>query len=65
MATMKLYELVNHYHIGTELTCDGAMFIPYLTGGDGDFPHVRGTITGLPLGSDQGAMWRCVLEGIG
>ena len=21
MATMKLYELVNHYHIGTELTC--------------------------------------------
>ena len=26
MATMKLYELVNHYHIGTELTCAEAMF---------------------------------------
>lgn len=25
MATMKLYELVNHYHIGTELTCAEAM----------------------------------------
>ena len=23
MAEMKLYELVNHYHIGTELTCAG------------------------------------------
>lgn len=45
--------------------CDGAMFIPYLTGGNGDFPHVRGTFTGLTLDSDQGAMWRCVLEGIG
>lgn len=45
--------------------CDGAMFIPYLTGGNGDFPHVRGTFAGLTLDSDQGAMWRCVLEGIG
>lgn len=27
MATMKLYELVNHYHIGTELTCAEAMFL--------------------------------------
>ena len=45
--------------------CDGAMFIPYLTGGNGEFPHVRGTFTGLTLDSDQGAMWRCVLEGIG
>ena len=25
--TMKLYELVNHYHIGTELTCAEAMFL--------------------------------------
>ena len=41
------------------------MFIPYLTGGNGDYPNVRGTFTGLTLDSDQGAMWRCVLEGIG
>ena len=27
MATMKLYELVNHYQIGTELTCAEAMFM--------------------------------------
>ena len=27
MGTMKLYELVNHYHIGTELTCAEAMFL--------------------------------------
>ena len=27
MGTMKLYELVNHYHIGTELTCAEAMFM--------------------------------------
>jgi xylulokinase len=45
--------------------CDGAMFIPYLTGGNGEYPHVRGTFTGLTLDSDQGALWRCVLEGIG
>ena len=24
---MKLYELVNHYHSGTELTCAEAMFM--------------------------------------
>ena len=45
--------------------CNGAMFIPYLTGGNGEYPRVRGTFTGLTLDSDQGAMWRCVLEGIG
>lgn len=45
--------------------CDGAMFIPYLTGGNGEYPHVRGTFTGLTLDSNQGALWRCVLEGIG
>ena len=27
MGTMKLYELVNHYHIGTDLTCAEAMFL--------------------------------------
>ena len=27
MAEMKLYELVNHYHTGTELTCAEAMFM--------------------------------------
>ena len=41
------------------------MFLPYLTGGDSAYPNVRGTFTGLTLDSDQGAMWRCVLEGIG
>ena len=45
--------------------CDGALFIPYLTGGNGAYPNVRGTFTGLTLDSDQGALWRCVLEGIG
>ena len=45
--------------------CEGAMFLPYLTGGDSAYPNVRGTFTGLTLDSDQGAMWRCVLEGIG
>ena len=31
MATMKLYELVNHYHIGTELTCAEAVSYTHLT----------------------------------
>lgn len=45
--------------------CNGALFIPYLTGSNGEYIHVRGTFTGLTLDSDQGALWRCVLEGIG
>jgi xylulokinase len=45
--------------------CEDALFIPYLTGGNGEFQHVRGTFLGLTLDSDQGALWRCVLEGIG
>lgn len=45
--------------------CDDALFLPYLTGGSGEFQKVRGTFLGLTLDSDQGALWRCVLEGIG
>ena len=29
MVRMKLYELVNHYHVGTKLTCAEAMFLAY------------------------------------
>lgn len=61
----------NYYGVLDEMArrhkpgCDGALFIPYLTGGNGAYPNVRGTFTGLTLNSDQGALWRCVLEGIG
>lgn len=65
------HEEDNYYSTLDELAlrhpagCNGTLFIPYLTGGNGEFPHVRGTFTGLTLDSDQGAMWRSVLEGIG
>ena len=29
MGNMRLYDLVNHYHVGTELTCAEAMFLAY------------------------------------
>jgi len=57
----KLDSLAGRYPAG----CDGVIFIPYLTGGNGAFQHVRGTFLGLTLDSDQGALWRSVLEGIG
>ena len=35
------------------------------TGSNGEYIHVRGTYGLFTPDSDQGALWRCVLEGIG
>lgn len=56
-----LDELAQAYPPG----CNGALFFPYLTGNSTSRPYVRGTFTGLTLEANQGALWRCVLEGIG
>ncbi|MFT4232804.1 MAG: FGGY family carbohydrate kinase [Leucobacter sp.] len=43
---------------------DGALFMPYLSGGNPDNPDASGTWLGLNAGSDQAAMWRSILESI-
>ena len=42
----------------------GAMFLPYLAGGNPDSPDASGTWLGLTAGSDKAVLWRSILEAI-
>lgn len=44
--------------------CNDVMFLPYLTGGYGEFSKVKGSFLNLNLDSDQFVLWRAVLEAI-
>lgn len=44
--------------------CNDVMFLPYLTGGYGEFSNVKGCFLNMPLDTDQFVLWRAVLEAI-
>lgn len=44
--------------------CNGVIFLPYLTGGYGQFSKIKGCFLNMTLDTDQFALWRSVLEGI-
>lgn len=44
--------------------CNGVMFLPYLTGGYGEFSKVKGAFLNMTLDTDQFVLWRAVLEAI-
>lgn len=43
----------------------GVLFLPYLTGGYGDFPNAYGAFLNVTADTNQATMWRAVLEAIG
>ncbi len=45
--------------------CNGVVFLPYLTGGTGEFKGASGAFLNMTLDDDQNVMWRAVLEAIG
>jgi xylulokinase len=44
--------------------CNDVMFLPYLTGGYGEFSNVKGCFLNMTLDTDQFVLWRSVLEAI-
>lgn len=44
--------------------CNGVIFLPYLTGGYGEFSNVKGSFLNMTLDTDQFVLWRAVLEAI-
>lgn len=44
--------------------CNDVMFLPYLTGGYGEFSIVKGCFLNMNLDTDQFVLWRAVLEAI-
>ena len=48
-----------------EAGSNGVLFIPYLTGGTGEMVNASGCFLNMTLDTDQGVMWRAVLEAIG
>ncbi len=43
---------------------DGVWFIPYLTGGYGEYEHLKASFLNLQLDTDRYTLWRAVLEAI-
>lgn len=44
---------------------NGVVFLPYLTGGTGEFKNASGMFLNMTLDDDQFVQWRAVLEAIG
>ncbi|AZV56481.1 FGGY family carbohydrate kinase [Clostridium sp. AWRP] len=44
--------------------CNGVIFLPYLTGGYGQFSKIKGCFLNMTLDTDQFVLWRSVLEAI-
>lgn len=44
--------------------CNDVIFLPYLTGGYGEFSKVKGCFLNMTLDTDQFVLWRAVLEAI-
>lgn len=45
--------------------CNGVRFLPYLTGGIGEFSNASGCFLNMTMDTDRYVMWRAVLEAIG
>ncbi|RRD94156.1 carbohydrate kinase [Clostridiales bacterium COT073_COT-073] len=44
---------------------NGILFLPYLTGGYGDFKNAYGSFLNMTMDTEQAVLWRAVLEAIG
>lgn len=58
------YKLLSKNAEKVEPGCNGVIFLPYLTGGYGEFSNVKGCFLNMTLDTDQFVLWRSVLEAI-
>ncbi|WP_411680668.1 FGGY-family carbohydrate kinase [Clostridium thailandense] len=58
------YKLLSKKAEKVEPGCNEVVFLPYLTGGYGEFSKVKGCFLNMTLDTDQFVLWRAVLEAI-
>jgi len=58
------YQLLSEGAEKVEPGCNDVIFLPYLTGGYGEFSNVKGCFLNMTLDTDQFVLWRAVLESI-
>lgn len=58
------YQLLSKEAEKVEPGCNDVMFLPYLTGGYGEFSNVKGCFLNMTLDTNQFVLWRAVLEAI-
>jgi len=59
------FDLLNKKAEKIQPGANGVLFLPYLTGGFGDISNACACFLNLSMDSDQGVLWRAVLEAIG
>lgn len=59
------YGVLSENAAGVPAGCRGVLFLPYLTGGTGEFANASGCFMNMTLDCDQFVQWRAVLEAIG
>lgn len=59
------FDVLNEAAESVSAGCGGVTFLPYLTGGVGDFSEASGGFLNLTMDTDQAVLWRAVLEAIG
>ena len=60
-----MYAEINELLKDSPVGSRGLLFLPYLTGGYGDFSNAMGAFLNVTMDTDQYVMWRAVLEAIG
>jgi len=58
------YKLLSKGAEKVEPGCNDVLFLPYLTGGYGEFSAVKGCFLNMTMDTDQFVLWRAVLEAI-
>ena len=59
------FDVLNEKATKVRPGANGAVFIPYLTGGVGKLKDATGAFLNVTMDTDQGVLWRAVLEAIG
>lgn len=58
------YQILSKKAVDVAPGCNDVIFLPYLTGGYGEFSDVKGCFLNMTMDSDQFVLWRAVLEAI-
>ena len=59
------YDLLSEKAKDVPAGSNGVLFLPYLTGGYGDFANASGAFLNMTMDTNQEVLWRAVLEAIG
>ncbi|MCY6485523.1 FGGY family carbohydrate kinase [Clostridium aestuarii] len=61
----KYYEVLSEKAKNVQPGCNGVLFLPYLTGGYGEYSNIKAGFLNMDLDTDRYVLWRAVLEAIG